>query len=193
MRYAPLLAAKDIPLQLAGPDLACPLRLDYQDPEGLGDDRWVAALAAHDRFGDACVVDLGSAVTVDLVESDSEVGEVVFRGGAIAPGLGAMARGLADSAPGLPVADREAPLALPAKSSRGSVDGGVGLGFCGLVERLVADVLAAAAGRPAVVLTGGDAERYLHYGRLRVEHVPDLVHQGLALLGADPRSTPGHA
>jgi len=40
----------------------------------------------------------------------------------------------------------------------------------------------ALGGEPAVVVTGGNADLLLRWGRLRCCHEPDLVHRGLALL-----------
>lgn len=176
------LARVAVPLRLAGRDVPCPLRLDYTTPATLGADRWVGALAAHERHGRAIVVDCGSATTVNLVEADG-----TFRGGAIAPGLRAFVAGMAAVTPALPPPDLDAEPVLPPRSSQNAVDTGVVLGWCGLVERLVAGMLAAAAGPARVVATGGNAARLLRHARLRAEHVPDLVHRGLAALAARDR------
>lgn len=176
------LARRGVPLRLAGRDVPCPLRLDYTTPATLGVDRWVGALAAHERHGRAVVVDCGTATTVNLVEADG-----TFRGGAVAPGLRAFVAGMAEVTPALPVPDLDARPILPPRSSQDAVDTGVVLGWCGLVERLVAGMLAAAAGPARVVATGGNAMRLLRHARLRAEHVPDLVHRGLAVLAASDR------
>lgn len=176
-RIAEQLEGLGVPLQLAGSDLPCPLTLDYRTPETLGVDRWVAALAAHRQFGSACVADLGTATTVDLVEASG-----VFRGGAIAPGLAGLTAALGSQAPELRVPGLDAGFSSPPDSSRSALAMGVQLGFCGMVERLVRELLGE-RGWP-IVLTGGHAESYLRHGQLEVEHVPDLVHRGLVgLLG----------
>jgi type III pantothenate kinase len=173
-------AAARVPCACAGRDLPCPLPLDYETPATLGADRWLAALAAWRRFGRAIVVDCGSATTVNLVDQDG-----TFRGGAIGPGFRALQAGMAAVTPALPpvapgAAGAEVP--MPPKSSRAAVHAGAVLGYCGLVERLVADTLRAAGGPCTVVLTGGNASLYLQHGRLRPCRADDLVHEGLALL-----------
>lgn len=173
----PLLAARGAPLRVAGRDFTYPLRLDYLTPATLGADRWVGAYAAFVRHGRAIVVDCGTATTVNLVEACG-----TFRGGAIGPGLRAFVAGLAAVTPALPTPDLDADPELPPRSSQAAVDCGVVLGWCGLVERLVAGTLAAAAGPAHVVVTGGNATRLLRHARLRAQHVPDLVHQGLLAL-----------
>ena len=166
-----------VPLQCAGDQLPCPLRLTYRDPGQLGPDRWVTAVAAVEMYGTSVVVDCGTAVTVDLVRDDR-----VFAGGAIGAGAAAMARGLADGAPRLPKARLDEELVMLPDTSEAAVDAGVQLGFCGSVEGLVARVAATAGGDPKLVLTGGDAELVLRHSTLPFVHVPDLLHRGLRAL-----------
>lgn len=61
-----------------------PLRIDYGSPCSLGADRVAAALGAMTAYpGEQClVVDIGTAVTYDVVRADG-----TFVGGNIAPGL----------------------------------------------------------------------------------------------------------
>lgn len=176
---ATLRAAK-VPVALAGVDLPCPLRLDYETPKTLGPDRWLSALAAHRRFGRSVVVDCGSATTVNLVEDDG-----TFRGGAIAPGLRAVVEGMVAVTPRLPRAEPALSGEMPPRSTAAAVNAGALRMFCGGIERLVADMVAAARGPCAVLLTGGHAEDYLRRGRLRARHEPGLVHEGLRLLASE--------
>lgn len=168
-----------IPLRVAGVDVPCPLPLDYTTPATLGADRWVGALAAHRAHGRAIVVDCGTATTVNLVDADG-----TFRGGPIAPGLRAMVLGMREATPALPAPSLDGPVAMPPRSSQAAVDAGVLLGYCGMVERLVADAVRVARGPAVIVLTGGNASRLLAHTRLRGVHAPDLVHAGLRLLAA---------
>ena len=177
---AALLARAQVPLLLAGRDLPCPLPLDYDTPGTLGADRWIGALAAWKQHGRAVVVDCGSATTVNLVEADG-----TFRGGAIAPGLRAFAAGLAAVTPALPAPAFDAVPTMPPRSTQAAVDSGVLLGWCGLVERLVAATLAVARGPAQVVVTGGNAAHLLRLTRLRPVHEPALVHAGLQALAGD--------
>ena len=173
-------AAERIPLAWAGQDLPCPLPLAYDTPATLGADRWLGALAAHRRFGRAIVVDCGTATTVNLVDADG-----TFRGGPIGPGLRALAAGMAALTPALPAPDLDGAPAMPSRSSASAVTTGVVLGYCGLVERLVADAIAVSRGSVQVLVTGGNAERLLRHSRLQMRHEPDPVHQGLVWLTAE--------
>ena len=177
---AALAQARGLDLQVAGRDLRCPLRLAYPEPERLGVDRWVGAVAAREQFGTAVVVDCGTALTINLVTADG-----VFHGGAIAPGPHTMARSLATEAPALPAVDLRGDAGLPATSSESAVNAGVVVGFCSMVDGLV-DACLEAAGLPAaeVVLTGGGAFVYQRCGARPCHFEPDLIHQGLRWLAA---------
>ncbi len=53
----------------------------YTDPSRMGVDRWLAMLAAREKFpGRICVVDVGSALTIDVVAADG-----LHEGGYILP------------------------------------------------------------------------------------------------------------
>ena len=176
------LRTASIPLDVAGEDLPCPLALDYATPATLGADRWLAAFAAHRRFGAAVVVDCGTATTVDVV-----TGAGRFRGGAIAPGLPALAIGLGRAAPALPPPDLGAAVSVPARSTQASVDAGVVLGHAGAVERLVREARRSLSEPSRVVATGGHAAGLLALVDFDAAHVPELLHEGLALLaGSSP-------
>lgn len=62
----------------------------YQDFNALGVDRWLAMLAAyHSAQSAVCVVDCGSAITIDLISASGQ-----HEGGFIVPGLQMMQRSL---------------------------------------------------------------------------------------------------
>ncbi len=169
--------SRGLRLAVAGVDLPCPLRLDYETTETLGADRWVGAWAAYRLVGACVVVDCGTATTVQMVAADG-----VFQGGAIAPGLPAMVAGMRAVTPGLPAAEPAQGDALPARSSRQSVHSGVLWSFWGAVDRLVKEALAGSERDRVVVVTGGNAPLYVAHAARSLRHEPDLVHTGLSLL-----------
>ncbi|GAB4140904.1 MAG: hypothetical protein Fur0037_07590 [Planctomycetota bacterium] len=174
---ASALAERGLRLEVAGADLPCPLDIDY-DPRGsLGADRWLGALAAHRMFGAAVVVDCGTATTVNLVTASGR-----FLGGAIAPGLSAMRKGMALVTPLLPAPDEDLAVKMPARRSRDGVTTGLLLAFCGAVDRLFESALRRMEAPCVAVVTGGAAAVYLRHGSVGARHVDDLVHRGLAIL-----------
>jgi len=64
----------------------------YQQPEKLGVDRWLALVAVRNHYQlPACIVDCGTAITVDLIDADGN-----HQGGLISPGVNADEKVLGD-------------------------------------------------------------------------------------------------
>jgi len=150
-------------------DFPAAIRNLTRKPRETGGDRLANAVAAWHRCRRACVVvDLGTAITVEVVNRRGE-----FVGGAIAPGLSAMTRSLYNGASLLPlVAPR--PRADIGRDTQSSIEAGLyaaGRGLIGVGRHL--------AGGPARLFgTGGDAK---WFAPLFDEIVPELTLEGVAL------------
>jgi type III pantothenate kinase len=148
-----------------------------EHPETVGLDRLFNA-AALDRSGRFVVVDAGTAITVDLVEHG------VFRGGAIAPGIRLCYGALHRHTGQLPLVE-PAPGELTAlgRHTRAALRAGVELGLAGLVDRLVADLIATLdppREDVRVVVTGGDAALLAARVRAATRHDRELMLRGIA-------------
>jgi type III pantothenate kinase len=154
----------------------------YRQPRRLGVDRWVAMIGARAAArGALCVVDAGTAVTIDAVDKDG-----LHLGGQIIPGLALMARSLAAETSDIAMTtggERQvvSGLELFAGTTRKAVRAGAANAVCGAIERSVR-VLRGAGYRPRIVLTGGDASRILNQLDGNVLHRPHLVLEGLAFM-----------
>jgi type III pantothenate kinase len=153
----------------------------YREPERLGPDRWAALIGARaltDR--PACIVDCGTAVTVDALSADG-----VFVGGMIFPGLSLLRQGLAAGTAGLAASPGEA---VPgcARSTADGIAAGTLFGLAGAVERLIRECRRVLDGPVQVFLTGGDAALLRAQLESPVIEVPDLVLKGLARLTEVP-------
>jgi type III pantothenate kinase len=154
----------------------------YKRPRRIGVDRWVAMIGARVEFGGAlCVVDAGTAVTIDAVDRDGH-----HLGGMIVPGFQLMADALHRSTKEIPPTRRNATAAATgmnafATSTEAAVQNGALTAICGAVERSVR-AMRSSGFRPKVVLTGGDASRILKHLDANVLHRPNLVLQGLAFM-----------
>ncbi|MEX2123249.1 MAG: type III pantothenate kinase [Woeseia sp.] len=154
----------------------------YKRPRRIGVDRWVAMIGARAEFRSAlCVVDAGTAVTIDAVDRDG-----LHLGGMIVPGLRSMADSLHLNTSEIPAARRSAAgtssgMNAFANTTEGAVQNGALTAICGAVERAVR-TMRSAGFRPKVVLTGGDASRILKLLDANVLHRPNLVLQGLAFM-----------
>jgi type III pantothenate kinase len=157
---------------------ACGVLNAYRDPERLGVDRWCSLVAVRDRIrGAACVVDCGSALTVDVL---SDTGEHL--GGLIVPGLAMMRASLAHTtqARAEESGETDSEVALLARDTRGAITGGTLYAAVAFIDRVVEDVAAALELEPERVLTGGDAPRILPLLAWDYRHMPELVLEGLA-------------
>lgn len=156
-----------------------PLRVLLERPDHVGIDRLCDAVAANSRrppHAPAVVIDAGSAVTVDLLDTAG-----AFTGGAIFPGLRLMAKALHDCTALLPLIDPpEAPPALPGTATRPAMAAGIFWSVVGGIEALVGRYAAGAAVPPAVYLTGGDAAR-LHAALPHFQLWPTMTLEGIRL------------
>jgi type III pantothenate kinase len=166
-----LLSAGDLPLAVALPR-----------PDMVGIDRLVGAVAANrlrDPARPAIVVDLGTAITVDLVNPEG-----VFLGGAILPGIGMAARALYEFTDLLPLLDmrvlREPPPAL-GKSTTDAMQSGLYWGAVGGARELIARLSAESPAPAQVFLTGGAAPAVAGLLAPDAHYVPHLVLGGIAL------------
>ena len=152
----------------------------YRRPRRIGVDRWVALIAARAELASAvCVVDAGTAVTIDAMDKEG-----MHLGGLIIPGLALMATSLHVSTGEIPLvkAGRKSLTAgdgLFANTTGGAIQNGALAAVAGAIDRSIA-ALRRAGLRPKVMLTGGDASRILKELNGNVLHRPHLVLQGLA-------------
>lgn len=152
------------------------VRNGYRDPETLGSDRWAALIGAHHEIGGPlCVVDCGTAVTVDALAADGE-----FLGGAIFPGLALLRSGLSAGTAGAGSAPGDAADCV-ARGTADAVAAGTLYGLAGAVDRLVAECRNVLGADARVVLTGGDAPALDSQFGFESVHIPDLVLRGLAV------------
>lgn len=107
--------------------------LNYESPQTLGLDRFLACLGAFKESQSAVIViDAGTALTVDLMDENG-----VFQGGTISPGLKLWEQSLQTAAPALPLVQREIPHFWPPKTTDEALRWGIAGGFTLLVSSLV--------------------------------------------------------
>jgi len=151
------------------------VRNGYHNPAQLGVDRWAALVAARSRMGGPlCVVDCGTAVTVDLLPADGN-----HLGGWIIPGIALMRESLLGAASDLRGVGVGVPLRGPARDTAGAIAAGGIHAVAGLVQ--MARFSLSGEGAPAVLLTGGDAESLFPL-LPDAEYEPHLVLYGIAHL-----------
>ncbi len=154
----------------------------YRSPRRIGVDRWVAMVGARAEFrGALCIVDAGTAVTIDALDREGQ-----HLGGLIVPGLRLMREALHTNTSDLPpprqIGGRAVSgPALFATTTDGALDQGAMTAVCGAIERALGRMRATGF-RPRLILTGGDASRILKQLDDTVVHRPNLVLQGLGVM-----------
>lgn len=152
------------------------INVAYADPRQLGSDRWVAMVAAHQNWpGYLCVVDAGSALTLDILHPDGQ-----HQGGYILPGLTMMQNCLLDKT-AITMSSQSVKFASstePGSNTASCIANGILHAACGIIERTVLQIGQYAKGTVQCVLTGGDSQ-YL----AAVLNIPHVVEPNLVLLG----------
>jgi type III pantothenate kinase len=158
--------------------------IKVDQPEEVGADRLLNALAAHQRYhGPLVVVDFGTATTFDVVDADG-----AYLGGAIAPGINLSLEALHQAAARLPRIGIGRPGAVIGRSTVPAMQSGIFWGYVGLVEGLVGRIAAELGVAMKVIGTGGLAPLFSE-GTGLFHHVdPDLTLDGLRLLAARNRA-----
>ena len=157
-----------------------PLHVSLERPDYVGIDRLLDAVAANGLRPPgrpAVVVDAGSAITVDWIDSDG-----TFVGGAILPGLRLMVQALHDHTALLPLipAPQTAPPA-PGTSTPAAMELGVYWSAVGGVLAVLAAYRRHFDAEPAVFLTGGDGPALVGPLGPGVTHWPEMTLEGIRL------------
>lgn len=163
----------------------------YKQPEKLGADRWAALVAArHHEDGNVCVIDCGTALTVDILAADGE-----HMGGIIAPGWEMMESSLVANTQGIDSSEGKIPELL-GQTTQQAVQAGISAACAGAVEYIVRRFMD--EGHQGVkgsalkcVVTGGAASLILPQlvsSKLDgvFQHEPDWVFKGLAVISGHP-------
>ena len=149
----------------------------YRQPETLGVDRWLALIAArHHCALPACIVDCGTALTLDVLESNGQ-----HRGGVICPGLNLMGQALLERASGIQTIMKEYKSGeILADNTGAAVQAGAFHALVGFLERMHRQL-------PKLhwIITGGDAAKINQELSFPCQWVPDLVWKGMVIVGRE--------
>ena len=160
---------------------AWPMQLDVDEPQNVGADRALNAVAAHSKYsGDLLIIDFGTATTFDVVS-----GAGAYTGGIIAPGINLSLDALVNATAKLPRIAIEAPKGNGSVIGRNTEDQmhiGVFWGYVAMMEGLIAR-LRNEIGRPVkVIATGGLALLFDEHTEIFDTVDTDLTLAGLAIL-----------
>lgn len=164
---------------IIGRDIIVPIKNRYSNPKQVGQDRLVCAYAASEMYGHpAIVIDLGTAITLDVVSARRE-----YLGGIIVPGIHITAETLFERTALLPLVEITKPKHLIGKDTQGSILSGIFYGYGEMLKGLIGLLSKDSKTAPKVILTGGHAKLMAEYIKDKVKIVePDLVFKGILLL-----------
>ena len=170
---------------LAADDL--PLVVELKRPDMVGVDRLLDTVAAnHLRHSDrpAVVVDVGTAITVDLISAEG-----AFRGGAILPGIAMSAQAMhefTDLLPLIEMAELSTPPPALGTVTVEAMRSGLFWGAVGAIRQLIEQL--AADADPQIFLTGGAGPAVAELLGHSARHVPHLTLAGIALTAKQSRA-----
>jgi type III pantothenate kinase len=152
--------------------------INVDNPNEVGADRLLNAMAGHRRFGGPLiVVDFGTATTFDVVDAAG-----AYIGGVICPGINLSIEALHQAAARLPRIGIGRPQSVIGRSTVPAMQSGVYWGYVGLIEGLLNRIMGEFGSRMTVVATGGLSALFAE-GTTMIQHIePDLTLDGLRLL-----------
>ena len=163
---------------VVGPGIRTGMPILYDNPQEVGADRIVNAVAAYARKRcSLIVVDFGTATTFDVISARGE-----YLGGAIAPGLVISADALYQRASKLPRVEIACPPQVIARNTVNSMQAGLFYGYVGLVDGIVGRMQQELRDDPYVLATGGLAGLVAPYSQTISEVDAHLTLDGLRLI-----------
>ena len=164
--------------KVVGRDLIVPLKIKYDDPNEVGQDRLLVSFSAKSLFATpVLIIDFGTAVTFDLVNEKGE-----YEGGLIFPGIRLSLNSLTDNAALLPHIELKDQFGLIGKSTRDSMNKGILFGYAEMCDGMILRFKEIYGPDLQVVATGGDASLIAKNSKYINQVNSDLLFSGLSLL-----------
>ncbi len=163
------------PLVVGEPGVDLGIDVLMEQPEEVGADRLVNAVAAHDRYGGPLiVVDFGTATTFDVVD-----GEGAYCGGVIAPGVNLSLEALHMAAAKLPRVAIGRPDRVIGRGTIEAMQSGIYWGYVSMIEGIVRRIAEEFGAQMNVVATGGLASMFSQSTDAIESADPELTLRGL--------------
>ena len=160
------------------------LKLEVERPDELGHDRIANAYGALSRFpfNNCIIVDIGTAITCDLVAKDGR-----YLGGMLYPGGELCAKALTGHTDKLPLVTPIKPPSILGNTNEAHIQSGIYYGQLGAIERMIAELsgITESASSVKVIATGGAT--HPHSEKMPfvedLKELVDLIDPHLTLVG----------
>ena len=150
----------------------------YEDANQLGIDRWLAIVAAWNKYhAPTCIVDCGTAITIDGI---SQSGRHI--GGLIIPGIDLLLNTLNTATDGINTEAVYTPKLEFGFSTSVCTVNGAGFAVVSLIDKVVEKMQSEQANEICCVITGGYAEKINYLLAHKFNEEPHLVLHGLCSL-----------
>jgi len=150
----------------------------YDDPQEVGADRIVNAVAALSKYGGPCVVvDFGTATTFDAISRDGE-----YMGGIIYPGIQISADALFQRAARLRNTEIRRPDKLIGTNPAASIQSGLYYGNVAVVDGVLKRMVEELGADTRVIATGGLAPLIARGSELIETVDPNITLEGLRII-----------
>lgn len=150
----------------------------YEEPAQLGSDRWAALIAARHYIGGACcVIDAGTALTIDVLNAEG-----VHVGGLIAPGMTMMRESLQANTAQVETDNAACSSLFCGRDTATAVQAGIMAALAGAVQQALAQCLEQGLQSLTCVVTGGDAQALLPVLPEQSLFEPEWVLKGLSII-----------
>ncbi len=169
--------ALDERIYVIGNDIPVQLESSQVNLKKVGTDRLVAATAAYTMFETAAVIiDIGTAITVDLIDGKGQ-----FEGGVIFPGFELGARALHEHTAQLPRIAVKRPAGPWGKNTQDAMNCGLYYSAVGAIEGIIRRFAEVLGAWPQTICTGSGAELIREDCQFIDSFVPHLVVTGIVL------------
>lgn len=157
----PALSSRWKSVLVLGRDIVVPIKNCYHPPRHVGQDRLATAYAALCLYqAPLIIIDLGTAITIDVVSQKKE-----YLGGLIVPGIGLSAQSLNQKTALLPKVSIDQPRQIIGSDTKGSILSGIFYGYGEMLSGLIKLISKTMKTKPRVIMTGGYAtlmKKYIH-------------------------------
>lgn len=154
------------------------LEIRYDNPAEVGADRLVNSVAAFAKYGGPCVVvDLGTAITFDVISRKGE-----YLGGIISAGIGISIEALFSRTARLPLVDFRPPAKLVGTNTVMAMQSGLYYGALGMIDGMVERLVEQLGPDTKCLATGGQAPLISRGSRYLKLIDENLTLEGLRLI-----------